>query len=62
MVIQSMWGTFGLVAFTVILRSFTALLISPNLGLIVRDKENISIGYNSQTVRDRHAVNIYKYQ
>ena len=36
-VVQHIWGTFGLVAFKVILRSFGALSIFRNLGLMIRD-------------------------
>ena len=35
------------VAFTVILRSFGALSIFRNLGLMIRDRRNISSDYNS---------------
>ena len=38
--IQHIWGTFGLVAFKVILRSFAALLIFRNLGLMIRDRKH----------------------
>ncbi len=38
--VQQIWGTFGLVAFKVILRSFSALSIFRNLGLMIRDRRN----------------------
>ena len=37
-VVQHIWGAFGLVAFKVILRSFRALSIFRNLGLMIRDR------------------------
>ncbi len=37
-VVQHIWGTFDLVAFNVILRSFGALSIFRNLGLMIRDR------------------------
>ena len=37
-VIQHIRGTFGLLAFKVILRSFGALAIFRNLGLMIRDR------------------------
>ncbi len=41
------WGTFGLVAFKVILMSFGALSIFRNLGLRIRDGREHLSGYNS---------------
>ncbi len=35
---QYIWGTFGLVAFKIILRVFSALAIFRNLGLMIRDR------------------------
>ena len=40
-VFQDIRGTFGLVAFKVILRSFGALAIFRNLGLMIRDRRKL---------------------
>ncbi len=58
-IIQHMWGTFGHTAFNVILRSSGALSIFRNLDLMLRDRRNILSGYESYTVRDRHAITLY---
>ncbi len=39
-VFQHIWGTFGLVAFKVILRSFGALSIFRNLGLMIDTRKH----------------------
>ena len=39
-VLQHIWGTFRLVAFKVILRSFGALTIFRNYGLMIRGRRN----------------------